>query len=175
MVKSTQFYEQNTKNAMKLRSGKAINCMLSTTICSQIENICYHNDNHYYSNTYKYRAFKKRDCLHSSSCRLLNKFIYTLKTHYKTISGHPRFSKIYNMSQKKIKEFIDSLENGALERYRDVGCGCVCKDMYLPELKKLNEMYNQPPKYLRDMYFRLAGVMNKDVAGNIIDMVSKKR
>ena len=34
---------------------------------------------------------------------------------------------------------------------------------------------NQPPKYLRDMYFRLAGVMNKDVAGNIIDMVSKKR
>lgn len=173
MVKSTQFYEQNTKNGMKLRSGKAINCMLSTTICSQIENICYHNDN--YTSTYKYRAFKKRDCLNSSCCCWLNKFIYTLMTHYNTISRHPRFLKIYNMSQKKIKEFIVSLETGALERYSNVGRGCVCKDLYLPELKKLNEMYNQPPKYLRDMYFRLAGVMNKDVARNIIDMVSKKR
>ena len=126
MVKSTQFYEQNTKNAMKLRSGKAINCMLSTTICSQIENICYHNDNHYYSNTYKYRAFKKRDCLHSSSCRLLNKFIYTLKTHYKTINStvtmvilNPSILNLYLVGIKVSSKLIGIKKNEASNKKKE--------------------------------------------------------
>ena len=46
---------------------------------------------------------------------------------------------------------------------------CNCSEIYLKELKNIYLLYNQPPKYQKELYFKLASVMNQDIAMKIIN------
>jgi len=156
----TQFYQFNDRQGMVLRSKKVINCFHSTELvlsCKKLVEIRHRFDN-------GPPCYKNCD----KNCYFIKAFIEFVEKYHNDLIKYSSLYAMYGAVKKKIDDII---EQGKGYECKNSKIHSECYECFpIEKFKNLQKLYKTPHICQRELFFKLASRLNKDLAHKICNI-----